>query len=265
MNEGSFACLYLEQSEELLNVFFQMKNIKNDEDIHLLIRQLPRYAVPENLIQILCKKLQDINYVDSNHGTILCWALEYRWCENISMVKCILENGADPNLPGASEGKTAIHLAAENKSTSGCEILKLLLSNNGNPNVKDFRRITPVHLAAENESSVGPEILATLLTKDGDPNAADEDKETPLHWAAMNDSISGPEIMKLLLKHGGNPTAKTKANKTPIDLAAENKSSSGPEILKLLEEHLKLAYFQHKQNLGIVVSFCRRTLTSIQD
>lgn len=237
MTESSFACLYLRQFEELWKLFFPaLQNITSDEDIHLLIRKLPRYAIPDDLVQSLCQKLKDINYVDN--GTILCWALEYRWYGNPRNVQCILENGAKPNLPGTSEGKTAIHLAAENISDEGPEILRILLMSDGDPNVKNLREITPVHFAAANESSVGPEMLTLLLENGGDPNAPDEDKETPVHWAAMNDSSSGPEIMKVLLEHGGNPGAITKTNKTPIDLAIENKSSFAPEILKLLEEKI---------------------------
>ena len=48
--------------------------------------------------------------------------------------------------------RSALHLAAENKSSAALEIVKLLLEKGGNPNAVNIDNITPLHLLAKNES-----------------------------------------------------------------------------------------------------------------
>lgn len=65
---------------------------------------------------------------ENETSVLLCKILNHRWYGKLALVKAILENGANPNEPCSFlMGRTAVHLAAENESSAGLEILKLLL------------------------------------------------------------------------------------------------------------------------------------------
>ena len=104
-------------------------------------------------------------------------------------MKLLLENQGDPNVKdNALQISIHFHYAATNESNSGVVNLKLLLQYGGNSNSFDYRKSTPMHLASLNNSSAATEILKLLLKKRENPNIPGPQNMTPLHFAAFNET-----------------------------------------------------------------------------
>ncbi len=93
-------------------------------------------------------------------------------------VRNLIEKDLDLNLDAADDRqRTALHISAAN----GCqEIVRLLLQNGANPNVKDVKGNSPLHLAA---CSANVPIITLLLSHGADIAAVDFNGQTPLHLA----------------------------------------------------------------------------------
>lgn len=55
--------------------------------------------------------LKDINYIKKEKRPILCWALQYYWSLDTSLIETLLEKGANPDLGHPS----AIHVLVRNR------------------------------------------------------------------------------------------------------------------------------------------------------
>ena len=85
-----------------------------------------------------------------------------------------------------SDGKTALHHAAENGQDKVCKWLSKYISNK-----KDLLGATPLHYAAIN----GHDKCVNLLLK-GCEDWRDIDGMTPLHWAAMGGHFSTCQFLR---------------------------------------------------------------------
>ena len=102
-----------------------------------------------------------------------------------------------PTSHNTHQGKTALHLAAENGWSSS---IRLILNRTANADSCDSAGRTALHLAAKNgHVKVVQEILSTCHRKkvQFNINARDSDGMTVLHYAAAN---GGQEIIEILLK-----------------------------------------------------------------
>jgi hypothetical protein len=81
--------------------------------------------------------------VDPNSHHALCWAADLG---HNNVVIALLEASADVNLPRSSDGKTALHLAINNKNQ---DIVKTLLSAESDITSKDTNGVTPKELATK--------------------------------------------------------------------------------------------------------------------
>lgn len=122
-------------------------------------------------------------------------------------------------------GKTALHLAVENK-TNRIPLVRLLLENGADVNARSDGSWTPLHNAAEK----GYEDVASLLLDwKAKANATTSSGMTALHWCARNGHIN---IVKLLLQqHGIQIHRKDSFEETPMLGAAQN---GHIEIVRLL-------------------------------
>lgn len=114
---------------------------------------------------------------------------------HIDIVKLLLANDADPNIPANNQFKVApIHSAC---AISNYEIASLLIKNGANVNAKQMQGVTPLHTAAHN----GQNELAKLLIESGaDINAKMDNGHTPLFMA---DEKGFKETAELIKQSGG--------------------------------------------------------------
>jgi len=107
----------------------------------------------------------------------------------------LIENGADPNQALDDTGETPLHAALCKPSAAHDRVVRVLLENRANPNVKTKAGIstgcfmrdcvtkgeTPLHRAAalSNEESI-----QLLLDAGADREAKDANGDTPLGWAS---------------------------------------------------------------------------------
>lgn len=125
-------------------------------------------------------------------------------------VELLLERGADPNLPDAQLGWTALHWSA---SVGDVECVRLLLDKGAKVDTADQHGRTVAHVAAGN---VNPDVLQVLLQHGASLAARDHHGATPLHAAIRAGQTS---VVAWLLNHGAPIDARDAAGRTPFDLA----------------------------------------------
>lgn len=115
---------------------------------------------------------------------------------HLSLVKQLLDKGANPNIASNNQFKVApIHSAC---AISHFDIAKLLIEHGADINTKQMHGVTPLHSAAHN----GQEKLAKFLIDNGaDINAKMDNGNTPLFMA---NEKNFQEIAELVIKHGGH-------------------------------------------------------------
>lgn len=114
---------------------------------------------------------------------------------HLSLVKLLLDEGADPNIASNNQFKVApIHSAC---AISHFGITELLIRYRADVNAKQIQGITPLHSAAHN----GRTKLSKLLIDNGaDINAKMDSGQTPL---CMAKERNFEETAGLIIKHGG--------------------------------------------------------------
>ncbi|KAL5004171.1 hypothetical protein ScPMuIL_017627 [Solemya velum] len=111
--------------------------------------------------------------------------------DDIETAYMLLEKGADPNFVLPVEGASPMHIAAG----LGDNVVKLLISFGGDPNVRSVDGTTPLHIA----SSWGDySCLQLLLSNGGDPLVKDQDGQNVLDLAKNYSHI---DCLRLLEYH----------------------------------------------------------------
>lgn len=180
-----------------------------------------------------------VNTPNSSGETPLHWACEKG---NLIMVRKLIEQGANPNqldnhkcsplmfainaAPAlerfveikeviellleqpkvkkdindfASNGKAAIHFACDRGDK---EIIKLLIENGADVNLKDNLGLTPLFKYLSSQSkNIDIEIVKLLFNKDTDINQANTKGETAFHYACLK---GNKEVVEFLFKNGAN-------------------------------------------------------------
>jgi ankyrin repeat protein len=142
--------------------------------------------------QLLVKNPNLLNSYSADGFTLLGLASYFG---HYSLVKLLIEKGANPNIPSNNQFKVApIHSAC---SISNYEIAKLLIKNGANINSRQQQGYSPLHSTAHN----GNVELSKLLIESGaDVNAKADDGKTPL---AMALEKGFKETSDLLQSYGG--------------------------------------------------------------
>jgi ankyrin repeat protein len=111
-----------------------------------------------------------------------------------------------------SRGRTPLHIAAEEEGSG--EIIELLIAAGANLHTSNFIGESLLHTAADKNKI---SLVKQLIENQVDPNLKDNSLKTPLHSAAMKESSA--EAVKLLLSYGANPTEVDNFRKTALDYA----------------------------------------------
>ncbi|KAG8653949.1 hypothetical protein MANES_05G085350v8 [Manihot esculenta] len=120
------------------------------------------------------------------------------------------------------DGRTALHLAAEQGKTNVCEFL--IGEVKMDVNLRDRKGNTPLHCAILEDHS---HIAASLLENGANPNAATGQKFTPLHYAAKRGCR---KVLQLLISKGAEIDAQADSG-TPLQEAASLRMDEAVKIL----------------------------------
>lgn len=150
----------------------------------------------------LLAKTTDLRAHGDKNVTLLEWAIVN---QSKRAFDALLEEGADPTLPGI-DNSTAAHMAA---MVNDAHYLRVLLARGLDPNLQDQRIREPLLSA----SLMGgrEEQFSALLAAGADPNVSDSMGDTPLHVAAQVNDAKG---VLTLLDAGSSPRTLNKQNST---------------------------------------------------
>jgi Ankyrin repeats (3 copies)/Ankyrin repeats (many copies) len=127
-------------------------------------------------------------------------------CGDLATVTRLLREGLSPDAaeskPGAREGQTAMHFAAEQDRTG---VIDFLVASRANVNARAAGGTSPLHLASSRGRLAA---VKALLRHGADPNAVDE-RGTPLLRALLQGSA---DIATVLLDQGADPNVRSPAD-----------------------------------------------------
>jgi ankyrin repeat protein len=142
--------------------------------------------------------------------------------EKVEVLKWLLKNGADPNLKD-SNGLTPLHLSAFGDSA---EVTKLLLANGAKASASSQSGLTPLHRCKNVYSAIA------LVNAGADVNMLDKSGRNALHWMAAPREIVDEPTIDFLIKSGIDTKAKNSSEETPMGLAVKNDKEQLVKILK---------------------------------
>ncbi len=173
---NNFAVDILKKRKQKLDIF-ESSSIGNTEIVN----------------QLLDKNPECLNAYSSDGFTALGLASFFG---HLSLVKLLLDRGANPNIASNNQFKVApIHSAC---AISNFEIAQLLIRHRAEVNAKQMQGVTPLHSAAHN----GQTKLSKLLIDNGaEINAKMDNGHTPLFMA---NEKNFQETAEFLIKHGGD-------------------------------------------------------------
>ncbi|MES2795728.1 MAG: ankyrin repeat domain-containing protein [Bacteroidota bacterium] len=147
----------------------------------------------ETISQLLDKNPDLLNSFSPDGFTALGLASFFG---HLSLVKLLLDKGANPNIASNNQFKVApIHSAC---AISHFDITELLIKHRADVNAKQMQGVTPLHSSAHN----GQTKLSKLLIDNGaDINAKMDNGQTPLFMA---NEKNFQETAELIIKHGGH-------------------------------------------------------------
>jgi ankyrin repeat protein len=141
-------------------------------------------------------------------------------CGNLEIIKFLVENGADVNVKDFLFGKTPLFDAAHNGRLG---IVKYLIENGADVNVKAYSGETPLC------RTIGLDVIKYLVKNGADVNVkSDAVAVTPLSYAIYNSdfiydvdnvSFSCLKIVKYLVENGADVNLKDTSGKTPLFVA----------------------------------------------
>ena len=135
--------------------------------------------------------------------------------ERVDVVRFLLDNGADPNIPN-KHGLTPLEHACGRDRTNALALAKLLLAKGALVNATNVAGFTipPLEWAISSDNT---ELVEFLLDHGADAKAKSDVGSTPLHTAADRGDL---EIAEMLIAHGVDVNAKITGGTTPLHQAA---------------------------------------------
>lgn len=196
---------------------------------YILVDVLMEYIIEGNFEKVndILSSIPDVNKVCYNGFSMLHHA---SLNGHVKIVEHLVSKGHKINWRDEATGATPIHNAVKSNNS---KILKMLMLNGGEINVKDFVGKEPLHYAAEHGSveivdlllSKGhSKIIAMLLRTGADVTAQDSHGRTPLHYSSQQGHL---QVVELLLSNKYNNLGRVAITKgVEIDLPDENGSTS---------------------------------------
>jgi len=142
---------------------------------------------------------------------------------DLEMVKLLIENHANPNIKPFNGVTAIINAAIQNQF----EIAEYLVNHGANINAQDENGVTAIHYSAAYNDF---EITDMLIFYGADISIADNKGNTPLITAAYNNSY---ETAELLIQKGADINEPDKKGFSPLMVATDRNNTN---IIKLLLE-----------------------------
>ncbi|CAC5359841.1 unnamed protein product [Mytilus coruscus] len=197
--------------------------------------------VAEYLLQYLAKGIRvNEKYRRKNKRCVL-----HVVCANgyTNLVKLLLENNAEVDVKDA-DGSTPLHLACHKGNT---RIVSALLHNNANVDVKDSFGKTSVYTACSENNE---RVLQLLLEKKAVVNQKTISGMTPLSVSCKNENIA---LVKLLLQNGAKVNSK-KQSVVPLHEACKSGNES---IINILIQAKASVNHKTKEDITPLHEACR--------
>ncbi len=193
------------------------------------------YAFNNNRIEIIKEILKYDNINDINKKKYIDILLIYFSKYNdILSFRWLNENfKINANIEDKKSRYTPLQIAVKNNNI---EMVKLLLENHADVNLKDINGCTPLHWAVECNNI---EIVKLFIENGAGINAQDETLATTLYLSIYTKNI---EMVKLLLENGADPNIKDVGGFIPLDVVLK-KYDISREISELLFKQLNFVYF----------------------
>ena len=126
-------------------------------------------------------------------------------------------------------GSTALHYLALSdevySSSDYKQIVRLLVNQRADINVKDNGGWTPLHIAVSNKNDA---LVKALISNGADLAIKDESGWTPLHSAVYNRNY---DLVQALIRNGVDLAIKDESNKTAYDIAEKNNDKQAMDLL----------------------------------
>lgn len=141
---------------------------------------------------------------------------------HLEMVKLLIENGVDVDVKEFRDF-TPLRIAARN---GHADIVQYLVEKGATIDTRAMDGATPLeHAAAKGHT----DIVKYLLEKGANPNIIDKEGDFPLGEATKNGHL---EIVKLLLENGAQLNVKDAKNLTALDLAKQHGQSKAAAMIQ---------------------------------
>ena len=164
----------------------------------------------KDVVHLLLKKGADTTEVVNYMGKTVLH--EAAWNGNDSLVKILLDFGADPKRAD-NHGRTPLYYAVR---CGHKEVVEVLMDGGADPNKPDNYLDNPLFRAV---SFGHKDVAQLLLNKGADPERVNGYGLTPLHKAAWN---GHNDLVRVLLDFGANPNRADNQGGTPLNYAARN-------------------------------------------
>jgi ankyrin repeat protein len=170
-----------------------------DKDLKLPVHYAAQFYGSEEVVAALISRTTNLDAVDEKGTSASTWSL--RSALSDPTIKLLADNVSDIDSGGGEYGSPLG--AASYPQYCSSSILKILLEKGADPNIPGFRAMSCLDLVLCRPSSPDIAVCVDLLLRHGaDLNMKPSDSEQSLHIAARwhND----PEIIEVLLKYGAD-------------------------------------------------------------
>ena len=142
-----------------------------------------------------------------------------------ALVQILLESGADPNIPAASDGDTALHWAVRSEPTA----IQILLEHKADPNLSNRKGYTPLSLAIQDRLPSNQ--IELLLSHGANPNVRCPWKSLYMLHAVV--SVDQPDLVNRLIAAGADLEARDPDGATALVCAAQtDRTNAFIELLR---------------------------------
>ncbi|KAL4913323.1 ankyrin repeat-containing domain protein [Aspergillus aurantiobrunneus] len=166
---------------------------------------------------LIRSKKVSLDYQDRVGRTALMWALSHG---REAVIECLLDHGADANIPEPSTGETLLHKAVRKRHD---RVMQMLLARaDVDPNCRDSAGRCPLFDALEVQNR--PVLKALVARSDLDVNCWNGEGLTPLLYVVQRnlDDQTAVLLMKLLLDYPAiDVDASSEDGRTPLSYTSE--------------------------------------------